>query len=253
MFKNGRFLPIGICSVEGVEGPGGGTDLSKVLESFNGKLAKHNNDAMAFAQQLFTENYTLREDKRKLNTKLQETEGKIPADGSVVLTGADVAAWNSIKELNLSPEQIKEKLQTSDEANNQLAALKRKDLMREVGETEGYKATVLSDIIPADSKVEIKDHEKDGKKEKRSFITVKENGADKELLLSDYIEANKADYIPALKVEQANNNTFVRQDSKGKAPSANPYDQIRQQAKERQEAQKKDSKPLDQRLGMASQ
>lgn len=253
MFKKGRFLPIGICSVEGDEGAGGGGDLSKMLESFKNKLAKHDNDATAFATQLYAENFGLREEKRKLGAQIQDLQGRVPTDGSVVLNGDDAKAWNSIKELNLSPEQIKEKLQTSDEANSQLAELRRKDLMREVSEVEGYKSSVLSTLIPADTQIEIKEAETDGKKHRAAFVKVKENGADKEYALSEYVESNHKDFLPALKAEQVNTNTFVRQDSKGRAPSANPYDQIRQQAKERQEAQKKDSKPLDQRLGMASQ
>lgn len=253
MFKNGIFIPRWISlSVEPEATPaGGGTDLSKVLESFNGKLAKHNNDAMQFAQQLFTENFTLREDKRKLNARVDELQGKVPADGTLVLTGDDAKAWNSIKELNLTADQIKEKLQSSSDATAELASLRRKELMREVQDVEDYKASVLSDILPGDLPIEFKDHEADGKKKKRAFIKIKENGTDKELLLSEYIEENKADYLPALKVEQATQNKFVRQESPGKAPSMNPYDRIREDAKARQEAQKTENKPLDQRLNMA--
>jgi hypothetical protein len=254
MFINGRFVPRSICLfIEGDDpAAGGGTDLSKVLESFNSKLAKYNNDAAQLAQQLFTENYTLREDKRKLSSKLQEAEGKAPAEGSLVLSGDDAKAWNSITELNLSPDEIKAKLQSSSDTEKELAGLKRTELMRQIADAEGYKATVLSDILPDDAPVEFKDHEKDGQKKKRAFIKIKENGADRELLLSEYLETNKADYLPALRVEQATNNKYVRQESSGKPLSNNPYDQIREEAKQRQEAQKTDSKPLSERLGMAS-
>jgi hypothetical protein len=254
MFINGRFVPRSLClfiEPEGGEGAGGGTDLAKVLESFNSRLAKHT-DATQLAQQLFTENYTLREEKRKLNTKVEQLQGKVPADGSIVLSGDDAKAWQTVKELNLTPDEIKAKLQSSSETERELASLKRTELMRQVADAEGYKATVLSDILPADAAVEVKDHEKDGKKTKRGFIKIKENGADRELLLSDYLETNKADYLPALRVEQATNNKYVRQESNGKPPSNNPFDQIREEAKQRQEAQKTEAKPLNERLGMVS-
>jgi hypothetical protein len=253
MFINGRFVPRSICTVEGEGEGGGGGDLSKMLNSFKSRLEKHDNDATAFAQQLYADNFTLRDEKRKLSNQIQDLQGRVPTDGSLVLNGDDAKAWNSIKELNLTPDEIKARLQSSTETEKELATLKRNELIRTVADTEGYKATVLSDILPADAPVEVKDHEKDGEKKKRAFIKVKENGADRELLLSDYLESNKADYLPALRVEQKTDNKFVRQDGKGNPPSNNPYDQIREDAKQRQEAQKKDSKPLSERLGMASQ
>jgi hypothetical protein len=253
MLINGRFVPRSLCLfAEGDDAAGGGADLSKIFEAFNGRLEKHNNNALELAQQLFRDNYSLREEKRKLSSKITDLEGKVPADGSLVLSGDDVKAWESIKALNLSADDIKAKLQSSSDNERELATLKRTELMRQVAHTEGYKATVLSDILPADAPVEVKDHEKDGEKKKRAFIKIKENGADRELLLSDYIEGNKADYLPALRVEQKTDNKFVRQESNGRAPSGNPYDAIREETKARQEAQKTDSKPLSERLGMAS-
>ena len=253
MVINGRFVPRSLCSIgEGDDTAGGGTDLTKIFETFNSRLEKHNNNALDLAQQLFRDNYTLREEKRKLSGKITELEGRVPADGSVVLSGDDAKAWNSIKELNLSPDEIKAKLQSSSDTERELAGLKRTELMRQVADTEGYKATVLSGILPADAAVEVKDLEKDGQKKKRAFIKIKENGADRELLLSEYLEANKADYLPALRVEQATNNKYVRQESNGKPPSNNPWDAIRQETKARQEAQNTDAKPLNERLNMVS-
>lgn len=254
MIRNGIFIPrtILLTADDGGTPPTGGNDLSKVLESFNALLAKANNDASGLAQRLFTENHDLREDKRKLKTKLDEANGKVPADGSVILTGADAQAWNAIKELNLPPDQIKAKLQSSEAATGELAALKRKDLMREVAETEGYKANVLSTLLPADQGLEIKEVEDNGKKRKVAYVKVNENGAVKEVALSEFIESNHKDFLPALKVEQENgNNKFVRQEAPGKAPSANPFDRIREETKARQEAQKTESKPLNVRLGMS--
>jgi hypothetical protein len=252
MLKNGIFYPrsIGLLA-EGDDNTGGGTDLGKVLESFNARLAKHT-DATQLAQQLFTENFTLREDKRKLNSRLEAAQGKVPADGALVLTADEAKAWTAIKELSLSPDEIKAKLQSSSESEKELSSLKRKDLMREVGDVEGYKPTVLSTLIAANIPVQIKEIEKDGKKHRAAFVTVKENGADKEVALSDYVQTNHADFLPALRVEQKPDNKFVRQESPGRAPSANRYDQIREEQKQRQEAQKTDKKPLEQRLGMVS-
>jgi hypothetical protein len=248
MLKNGIWYPRSIVlTVEGDDNSGGGTDLAKVLESFNARLAKHT-DATQLAQQLFTENFTLREDKRKLNARLEAAQGKVPADGALVLTADEAKAWNAIKELNLSPDEIKSKLQSSSESEKELSSLKRKDLMREVAETEGYKASVLSTLLAADIPVEVKEIDKDGKKLKAAFVKV--NGAD--IALSDYVQTNHADFLPALRVEQKPDNKFVRQESPGRAPNANRYDQIREEQKQRQEATKTDKKPLEQRLGMVS-
>jgi len=257
MLKNGIFqvrsLLLSVEDGGGNPPGGGGNDLSKVLESFNALLAKQNNDASGLAQRLFTENHDLREDKRKLKQSLDEATGKIPVEGSVVLSGDDAKSWAAIQELKLTPDQIKEKLQSSEAATGELATLKRQALMREVAETENYKANVLSQLLTPDQVLQIKEVETEGKKHKVAFVIVQENGANKEIALSEFIETNHKDFLPALKVEQeANtNNKFVRQESSGKAPSKNPFDQIREEAKARQEAQKTETKSLNQRLGMA--
>lgn len=250
MFIKGRFIPRSIALfAEGDQTPpgGGSVDLSKVLESFQNKLGKFNNDATALAQQLFTENYTLREDKRKLNAKVEELQGKQPAAGAVVLTSDEAKTWGAIKELGLSADEIKTRLQSSTETEKELATLKRKELIREAAETEGYKATVLGTLIASDMPIEFKEVEKDGKKRRAAFVKIGEE----QKPLSEYVESTHADFLPALRVEQQQQTKFVRQDTSGRAPAANPYDRIREEAKARQEAQKSDSKPLEQRLGMA--
>lgn len=253
MFVKGMFVPRQIqLFVEGEGGqPGGSGDPGKVLESFQNKLNAYNNDAMKMAQQLFSDNYQLREDKRKLKAKVTDLEGKQTAADAVVLSADEAKTWAAIKELNLSADDIKQRLRSSTEAAAELAALKRKDVIREAAETEGYKATVLGTLVNGETPITFEDVEKDGKKRKTAFVTVKENGADKKLPLSEYLEANKKDFLPALRVEQKQETRFIRQDGTGSPPSTNRYDQIREEQKQRQEAKKQDDKPLEQRLGMA--
>lgn len=253
MFKKGIFIPRSIqLFAEGEGGqPGGSGDAGKVLESFQNKLTSYNNDAMVMARQLFSEAYQLREDKRKLKAKVEELQGKQPAADAVVLSADEAKTWAAIKELNLSADDIKQRLQSSSDTATELAALKRKDVIREAADLEGYKANVLGEVIAADLAVEFKEVERDGKNRRTAFVKVKENGADKELPLSEYLESNKKDFLPALRVEQKQETRFIRQDGTGSPPSTNRYEQIREDQKQRQEAKKQEGKSLEQRLGMA--
>jgi hypothetical protein len=163
--------------------------------AFQNRLKKLDGDAMAFATQLFDENFQLRGQKREL-------EKKLPADGSLILSKEDAATWEAFNALNMKPEEIAEKVKDTETLTGEIAALKKRDVLRDVAGLQGYKLSVLEDRDKATDGLEyiIKEEGKQG--EKRKVAYVKHEG--KEVPLEQFASEQWADFVPALKVEQGN-------------------------------------------------
>src|SRR5690348_6795389 len=108
--------------------PGQGADPT---QAFQNRLNKLNGDAMAFATQLFDENYRLREDKRQLNEQLTTAQGKVPADGALVLTGDEAKAFEAYKALG-TPKELKDRIDAYPTLEDENKGLKLRDSLREV-------------------------------------------------------------------------------------------------------------------------
>lgn len=171
-------------------------DKADPTQAFQSRLTKLNGDAMLFATQLYDENFRLREDKRLLSEQLTATKSKVPADDAVVLKPAEVQEYEAYKAIG-KPTEIQARLDAHATLETQVAELKQKDVLREVADVHGYKLSVLLDRDKADGGLEISFKEDKGNK----VAHVKDG--DKETPITEYAEANWADYMPSLKVEQA--------------------------------------------------
>jgi hypothetical protein len=219
--------------------PGGGGGADKTLVTLQERISKAEGGAITVAAELHSEN-------NRLRLELDGLKKKIPAEGSLVLSKDDAATWEAIKALNLTAQQIADKVKLADNAAGELAGLKRKDVIREIAELEGFNAAVLTDILPTDAPLESREVEESGKKIKRSFIKVKEGGADKEYSLTDWVNANKRDFLPALKKQTDDTtddgNRFVQQDVHGKP--ADPKDPVKERLEAREASRKANPNPL---------
>lgn len=255
MLRKNRFFPgFLLSSFEGEGDVGGGSSDVKTLEQ---RLAAANNNAMIVAQNLSNENIELNRQLRAkgetittLTTENGELKKKIPAEGALVLAGDDVTTWQAVKALNMTPDQIKLKLQTTSQAETELAKYKRRDLLRQAADAPAFDgamrfdADVLESVI-GDSEIVFQDVNKDGKTRKVAHVKSKENGTDKLTQLGEFAETNYAKFLPSLKVsgETADSGTrFVKQDASG-AP-AGSADPVADRLKARSESRKANPNPL---------
>jgi hypothetical protein len=156
-----------------------------------------NGDAMAFATQLFDENFRLREDKRALNEELTAIKAKVPADDHVVLTPAEAQEYETYKALG-KLDEIQTRLDASETTETELTELKQKDVLREVADLHGYKLSILVDRDKAAGGLEVS-FKTDSKGNKVAHV----KDGDKETPITEFAETNWADYLPSLKVETA--------------------------------------------------
>jgi len=177
-------------------------------QAFQNRLNKMNGDAMAFATQLFDENYQYRTKIRGLEEQLTQIQAKAPAEGSVVLSREEAALFEAYKVLG-KPEDVKKQLDENPTVVEENKKLKRRDILREVADVgiggSKLRFSVLEDRANASNGIEFLVKEEGREKDKRKVAYVKDG--DKETPLEQYAQKNWADYMPSLKAEQAKRTT----------------------------------------------
>lgn len=166
-------------------GSSGKVRASDVLEQFG-------RDAIRLAEKLAdvqSDNYRLRDERRTLKQQLADVAGKVPADGTKVLTADDAKAFDAYVALG-TPADIKSALDTKGTAEQELTTLKREKQIARVAEAAGFKASVLTTLAgDLDMQVE---PVKDGK----PLVYVVKDG--EKTALADYATQHWADFLPAL-------------------------------------------------------
>lgn len=170
-------------------GSSGKVRASDVLEQF-GKDAVRLAEKLADVQ---SDNYRLREERRTLKTQVQEATGKVPAEGTRVLTADEAKTYDAYVALG-KPADIKTSLDTKGTAEQELTTLKREKQIRAAAEAAGYKPAVL-ERLAADLSIEVRTV-KDG----APLVIVVKDG--QETALADYAKDNWADFLPALETKQ---------------------------------------------------
>lgn len=205
-------------------------------EGLRNALQRANNDAMALAAQLYSENYQLRDRNRQLTATA-------PAEGSVVLTREQAAQWTAYQQLG-APDALGTQLQQAQAAQQQLTALQRQQLLGQVAEVAGYKASVLGQLPGAqDLAFEVRDVTVDGKTVKQAFVKPKDGA---EVPLAGYAQQHWADFLPALargqqQQQQTQGTPFPGQQPSGGQP---PVDAVAAFAAKAQQARDAAVNPL---------
>jgi len=170
--------------------------------AFQRLLDRHKNDGLAMAEKLFGENFAYRTQIRQLEQQVLQAEGKLPGEGSVVLTGNDAQSWAAYQALG-KPDELKQGLEEKTQLQGKLQGMERETTLRTVAETVGYKAGVLANLdrmAKAEGKAlafDVRDTTVDGKTVKAAFV----KDGNKELPLTEYAATNWADFMPSLTVQ----------------------------------------------------
>lgn len=227
-----RSLPARIREADGgAQGGAGGQQQQDPAEGLRNALQRANNDAMALAAQLYSENYQLRDRNRQLTAQA-------PAEGGVVLTREQAAQWAAYQQLGADPAALAQQIQGAQQAQQQLASLQRQQLIGQVAEAAGYKAAVLGQLPgAADLAFELRDVTVDGRAVKQAFVKPKDGEA---VALSAYAQQHWADFLPALAAGQQQQQTqgtpFPGQQPGGANPPADPVAAFAARAQQQRDA-----------------
>jgi hypothetical protein len=167
--------------------------IANPAEGFQKLLDQNKQDALAVASKLYDENFNLRQKNRDLT-------GKIPAEGSKILSTEEAAKFQAFLDLGVEPTEIKTSLAKIPELEKTTKELGEMETYREVAAIGGYKVPVLKKLMSEhpDAKLEVKtEKDKDQKETKVVYLRT----GDKVLPFTEFAEQNFADFLPALKVE----------------------------------------------------
>lgn len=157
---------------------------------FKALLEKHQNDAAALARDLYSENYRL----RQKNASLKAAASKAPAEGQVLLSKDEAAAWDAYKKLGV-PTELSKLLDTAKGAAAELTELKREKVFGEAAAAHGYKPAVLKRLAKDLDLDLVEAKGEDGTSKK----TARVKGADGQYIgLADYAAREWVDLMPAL-------------------------------------------------------
>ncbi len=200
-------------------------------------IQRHNNDLTAVINHLFNDNYQLRDKNRGLKEQVKQLEGKVPAEGAVILGAAEAKLLAAYQALG-APDDLKRFQGELQTAQTELAALKRESLLETAATAHGYKASVLKALVK-EAQVEMREVEKDGQKKPAAFVT----GSDGQALnLDEYVSRNFADFLPALRLEAGPPGTrFIPQGTGGQSLRG---DVVSDFIKKAQEARDSQTNPL---------
>jgi hypothetical protein len=156
-------------------------------EGYKKLLEKHNNDAAIVAGKLYDENHSYRQ-------TIRELKGKVPADGSMVLSADQAKVWTAYLELG-KPEEIATLKHEHGQYATERQAADREKFHGEVADAHGYKVSVLSRLIDQDKiEVELKDATVNGKTVRVAHVKDGENLTP----LPDYAKAHWGDFLDVL-------------------------------------------------------
>jgi hypothetical protein len=166
-----------------------------------------NGQAQAKLTELYEDNFKLRGDKQRLTAENEDLKGKVPAEGAVVLTGNDKTEYEAIQALGKDSKALKKIVGEHETLTGEVTALKRKTLVNEIAEAEGWKPSVLErltqgmDLLGVEEvNEEIDDPDREGEKKtvpvKRGYFNTKDaegktNGKKK-------LAEELADFMPSL-------------------------------------------------------
>lgn len=170
-------------------GDGGTADRNaQIAAQVDAVIAK--GDVRAYIVDLRSENYEFRD-------KIRDLKAKLPADGAVVLTGDDAKSWGKYQALG-SPKDLADARTERDTFRAENQKYQRDASIREVAElTYKGKDKVLAKVLDGVEVEIIEVTGKDGKKTRVPHVNAAKEG-DKPVPVVDFVEANHAEFLPAL-------------------------------------------------------
>lgn len=197
-FALAKFLTLPVPKVLAQRKPyGDGDDDDKSGTGSLATMIQRAGTAEAAANELWRDNYQLREQRRKLRDEVAELKAKQPVDGSLVLTKEQAAEWEAYLKLG-KPAEIEKAVTDGKAAAEAVAKQERANLVTKAAKDLNYNPEVLTQLT-----------------EMRGLAltsqTVKVNGADQTvhyvtepngqpLELSQYAATHWAAFLPSLQV-----------------------------------------------------
>jgi hypothetical protein len=193
---------------------GGGQDWQQSLSN----LIRREGGADATAQLLFQEN-------REHRQRIRELEQRVPGEGAVVLSGDQAAAWQTYQGLG-APTDVQQRLTAAEQAQQELAGLRRAEQIRGVAEAAGYRPTVLERLAEGLT-LELREEQVEGQAARVPYVVTGENQAQP---LTDYAQQHWADFLPALQAQPVGQPAqapqggvqYPRQQGGGQPTTSNP-------------------------------
>jgi hypothetical protein len=172
-----------------------GAGASEIRDALEALLKEHDGDRNSALRVLIQEN-------QGLHGLLSDAEARLPADGSVVLSGDEAKAWKHYRELG-EPADVRKAVAERDQFRAEAGTLRKKEVVREAATLHGFRPAVLEKLA-AEVEVAVVDGKgKDGKPAR--LAVVREPGAKEgetvETPLADYAAARWADFLPSLQSE----------------------------------------------------
>jgi hypothetical protein len=145
----------------GNDGGNAGGGAGEAERNLQNLLAKKNGDAVALAAQLLAENADLRAKRRTVEEERDALKAKVPAEGSVILTGDDARTFGELTAAT-PLKDLKGKLDEATTATSKLQTLERQQTVRDAADALGWDAKRLERLLK-DAPLEVKTEKRDGK------------------------------------------------------------------------------------------
>lgn len=180
-----------------------GFDINRVVASM---LGREKGNAKAVIRHLVREGRRYRLRIKTLEDDLSGRPEKL-AEGGVILKPEDAKKWNVLKDITLTPEQVKEALKRKDELEATVRDRQQAELVESASETIGVKRPKLlaeqvktKGMLAEERDVDV---EREGKRVKEKQVQVRPAADDKApwRSIKDFVDNDLKDLHPALFAE----------------------------------------------------
>lgn len=148
------------------------------------------------------ENYKLRREKRELTDEVAELKEKQPPEGAIILQGDDAKEYQAFKALGKKPEELGQAVADAAAGKALSEKAEAQKVYADAAEPYGWKPGVLATLPSLQGKkLEVRSTTENGKTVKKAYV---KDGAT-ETELSEFVQKNDSDYIPALPAQPSAN------------------------------------------------
>lgn len=156
-------------------------------------------NAEAAANELWRDNYQLRQQRRDLRKERDDLKAKLPADGTLVLTKEQAAEWEAYQKLG-KPTDIEKAVTEGKTAAEQVAKQARADQVAKAAKDVGFNPEVLTQLTELHGLTITSQTIKVGDKDQTAHYITPQGGQPMEL--TQYATANWGAFMPSLQVQQ---------------------------------------------------
>jgi hypothetical protein len=188
-------------------------------------IGRYGGSSDAVATLLYNDNYQLRKDKSEL-------EKQVPKEGMVVLSKEEADALQKFRELG-EFDAVKQGLEERDTYKTAAQEATRNEELRKVADALKWDFDVFKDLngLIGEVSYEMKPVTRGNQSVNVPYVKFKENDADKELTVEDYVSQKKPQYLKALQVDTG---PARPGNGAGPNPSGGPNTEAEKEAREKQ-------------------